>query len=244
MPVVKCEKCGEEVSTNAAFCTACGRPMVRANAEAIADLATVDSTSPSHVGHSDGFNITTRQILGLSGSLILFFGVFTPIISLPIVGSVNYFQNGRGDGVFILLLAILSVFFTLTKRYRLLLFTGIGSFVILVFTFVTFQLRMSEMQSQMKQGMANNPFAGLGDAMFSTIQIQWGWAVLLIGAVIVTSTSLLKETPQGLTLDLQGVSQYFRLFNESRGISRGINIILILTICAVAGFLIYQLLTP
>lgn len=56
------------------------------------------------------------------------------------------------------------------------------------------------MQSQFKQTMANNPFAGLGDAMFSTIQIQWGWAVLLIGAVIVTSTALLKETPEGLAL--------------------------------------------
>ncbi len=86
----------------------------------------------------------------------------------------NYFQNGRGDGVFILLLAILSVFLTLTKRYHLLLFTGMGSLAILTITFVTFQMRMSEMQSQMNQGMANNRFSGLGDAMFNTIQIQWG----------------------------------------------------------------------
>jgi hypothetical protein len=174
-----------------------------------------------------------RQVLGLVGSLILFIGVFTPVISLPIVGSVNYFQNGRGDGVFILLLAVLSVFLTLTRRYHLLLFTGIGSLAILTITFVTFQMRMSEMQSQFKQTMANNPFAGLGDAMFSTIQIQWGWAVLLIGAVIVTSTALLKETPEGLALDREEATYYFQ---QSR-----INILLILIACALASFIIYQL---
>jgi len=90
------------------------------------------------------------------------------------------------------------------------------------------------MQSQFKQTMANNPFAGLGDAMFSTIQIQWGWAVLLIGAVIVTSTALLKETPEGLALDREEATYYFQ---QSR-----INILLILIACALASFIIYQLL--
>ncbi len=136
-----------------------------------------------------------RQILGLVGSLILFIGVFTPIISLPIVGSMNYFQNGRGDGVIILVLAAFSVFLTLTKRYRFLLFTGGGSLAILAFTFINFQYRMSQMQSQMKESMANNPFGGLGEAMLNTVQIQWGWAVLIIGAALLIAAALLKPTP-------------------------------------------------
>ena len=136
-----------------------------------------------------------RQILGLVGSLILFIGVFTPIISLPIVGSMNYFQNGRGDGVIILVLAVFSVFLTLTKRYRFLLFTGGGSLAILAFTFINFQYRMSQMQSQMKESMANNPFGGLGEAMLNTVQIQWGWAVLIIGAALLIAAALLKPTP-------------------------------------------------
>ena len=188
-----------------------------------------------------GLKVPVCQILGLVGSALLFIGVFTPIISLPIVGSVNYLQNGRGDGVIILILAIISVFLTLTNRYRFLLFTGAGSLAVLVFTFITFQMRISQMQSQMKQGMADNPFSGFGDAMLSTVQIQWGWAVLLIGAVIVTSTALLKETPQGLTLDRQYLTQYVRLLNESRGISTTLNISLILAGCALAAFIIYQL---
>lgn len=135
-----------------------------------------------------------RQVLGLVGSLILFIGVFTPIISLPIVGSMNYFQNGRGDGVIILVLAVFSVFLTLTKRYRFLLFTGGGSIAILAFTFINFQYRMSQIQSQMKEGLANNPFAGLGETMLNSVQIQWGWAILIIGAGLLIAAAFLKPT--------------------------------------------------
>jgi hypothetical protein len=134
-----------------------------------------------------------RQILGLVGSVILFLGVFAPIVSVPIVGNINYFQNGKGDGVIILWLAVISVFLTLTKRYRVLLITGVGSLAVLAFTFINFQGRMSSARSEMREGMANNPFRGLGDAMLSTVQIQWGWAVLIIGAVLLLASAVLKE---------------------------------------------------
>jgi len=38
----------------------------------------------------------------------LFVGVFTPFVSLPFAGNLNYFQNGKGDGVIILLIALVS----------------------------------------------------------------------------------------------------------------------------------------
>ena len=34
-----------------------------------------------------------RQIVGLTGAIVLFVGVFTPIVSIPTVGYINYFQN-------------------------------------------------------------------------------------------------------------------------------------------------------
>ncbi len=64
----------------------------------------------------EGMN--TRQLLGLLGSALLFIGVFLPLVSIPLLGSLNYFQNGRGDGVFVLLLATGSAILTLIQRYR------------------------------------------------------------------------------------------------------------------------------
>jgi hypothetical protein len=133
-----------------------------------------------------------KQTLGLIGSLVLFVGVFTPIISLPFVGSMNYFQNGRGDGVIILALAIVSLILTLTKRYGGLWFTGLGSLAIMIFTFINFQTRMSEAKAQMETQLSGNPFRGIADIAMQSVQIQWGWAVLIVGAGLVIAAASIK----------------------------------------------------
>jgi hypothetical protein len=61
--------------------------------------------------------VTNRQLLGILGSAILFIGVFMPIVKLPAVGEINYFHNGRGDGV-IVLLAVISFVLVLIRWYR------------------------------------------------------------------------------------------------------------------------------
>jgi len=131
------------------------------------------------------YNMPLRKILGLVGSLILFIGVFTPIISLPVVGNLNYFQNGKGDGLVILVFSVFSVFLTLTKRYKFLLFTGIGSLTTLAFTFIKFHESISQIESQI---------GALGEVILNTVQIQWGFAVLIVGAAFLIAAALLKET--------------------------------------------------
>jgi len=42
-------------------------------------------------------DFTKRQSIGLVGCVLLFIGVFLPIVSVPIAGGMNYFQNGRVD---------------------------------------------------------------------------------------------------------------------------------------------------
>jgi hypothetical protein len=44
--------------------------------------------------------MNNRRLLGILGSTLLFVGVFMPIVKLPIVGDMNYFANGKWDGIF------------------------------------------------------------------------------------------------------------------------------------------------
>ena len=50
------------------------------------------------------------------------------------------------------------------------------------------------MQSDVRQSLANNPFAGLGEAMLSSVQLSWGWAVLVVGSVCLIAAALLKNS--------------------------------------------------
>jgi len=51
---------------------------------------------------------STRRIdsrCSARGSILLAFGVFAPLVSIPMLGHLNYFRNGQGDGVIVLILA-------------------------------------------------------------------------------------------------------------------------------------------
>lgn len=137
--------------------------------------------------------MSKKQILGLIGSVVLFVGVFTPLVSLPFVGNINYFMNGKGDGTIVLILAVISFLLVLAKKYNGLWLTGFASLGMMFFTFVNFQSKMSEAKIEMQKQLANNPFAGLGNLAIQSVQLQWGCAILIVGAVSVICAAAIKE---------------------------------------------------
>ena len=140
--------------------------------------------------------MNTKQMLGLIGSVVLFIGVFAPIVSVPIMGNINYFQNGQGDGMIILVLAAISLILVLMEKYKALWFTGSASLAVMLFTLVNFQTKMSQFKADMELELADNPFRGLADMAISSVQLQWGWALLVVGAVLVIISAALKnKTP-------------------------------------------------
>jgi Ca2+/Na+ antiporter len=138
--------------------------------------------------------MTNRQLLGILGSAILFIGVFMPIVKLPVVGEMNYFHNGRGDGVIVLALAVTSFVLVLIRWYRQIWITSLGSAAVLAFTFFNFQSKMSQATRQMETELKDNPFRGLADLAVQSVQLQWGWAVLVIGIVLLIAVAAMKDT--------------------------------------------------
>ena len=138
----------------------------------------------------------TKQLLGLIGSIVLFIGVFTPIVSIPIMGNMNYFQNGKGDGTIVLILAVISLILVLTKKYKGLWFTSIGSLGVMLFSFINFQSKMSQVKADMDSELADNPFRGLADMAMQSVQLQWGWALLIVGAALVIASAAMKDEAQ------------------------------------------------
>ena len=138
--------------------------------------------------------MNNRQLLGILGSATLFIGVFMPIVKLPIVGELNYLHNGRGDGVFILILAVVSLVLVLIRWYRELWITSLGSAAVLAYTFFNLQSKIGQIETQMATDLKDNPFRGLADLAVKSIQLQWGWAVLVIGIVLLIAAAAMKDT--------------------------------------------------
>lgn len=133
-----------------------------------------------------------QQIIGYSGAAVLALGTFTPIINLPIVGSVNYFNNGQGDGVFILLLAAAAALAGFGK-VKLLWIPGALSAILLLITFSRFIQTINDAKNQLTDSLAGNPFAGLATGLMSSIQLQWGWLFLFLGAIALILASFIPN---------------------------------------------------
>lgn len=134
-----------------------------------------------------------RSTVALLGAALLAIGVFTPIVSMPVVGSVNYFRNGEGDGVVILVLVLISLLLMIPRWFRGLIVTGTLSLIMLLVTFLRFRQMLSDMRSSMSTDLADNPFRGLGEAMLQSVQLQWGWALLVLGSILLIAAGLMRE---------------------------------------------------
>lgn len=150
-----------------------------------------DSLGPDKV--LDPSKMQLKRILGLSGSALLFLGVFMPIVSIPLLANINYFQNGKGDGILIIFLAIISFVLVLMEKYINLLITGFISLAVMTYTFITFQNRLAQASSQMQKQLENNPFKDLANVALKSVQLQWGCAVLIIGVVLLISAAVIKS---------------------------------------------------
>jgi hypothetical protein len=56
--------------------------------------------------------------------------------------------------------------------------------------------KRKEKQTDLK----DNPFRGLADVAVQSIQLQWGWAVLVIGIVLLVAAAAMKDTSKDFAL--------------------------------------------
>ena len=109
------------------------------------------------------------------------------------MGQKDYFQNGGGDGAIVLILGAVSLVFVLANIYKPLLLTGVGSIAILSFIFVNILDNLSQKKAGLDSDLKGNPFNGLAYIAMDSFQLQWGWAVLFIGAVLVIGSAVSND---------------------------------------------------
>lgn len=124
---------------------------------------------------------------------MLIVGVFMPVMRAPFIGGVDYFRGGAGDGVFVLALGVVSLILVMAKKYRWLVATSSLAICMLMFTLVQFHRNMAKIKEQYAAQTEGNPFAGFGQLALESIQLEWGWAPLFLGAIMVAICAGLKD---------------------------------------------------
>ncbi len=131
------------------------------------------------------------KVFGLLGAGLLMLGCFAPLVSMPVIGHVTYVQNGRGDGMIVLVLAVAAAVFALMGRRRFFLLTGSLSLCVVAYSFIAFQRKLSDVMQDVSKDLDGNPFRGIVDVAMNSIQFQWGWAPLIMGGMLLVASAFL-----------------------------------------------------
>ena len=134
-----------------------------------------------------------RQTLAVTAGILLVLGTFTPIVSFPFVGDVDFFRDGYGDGYILLAMAGLSVALAITGRWKQVLVPGLGSLAVILWTFLGVQDTISQARSGAQAALAGNPHEGLAASVMQSIQWEWGWLLLFAGSGLLVYSAARRD---------------------------------------------------
>lgn len=207
----KCPQCEKKLpppfkSSGRQVCSGCGwsnKPKVTKTEPSPANKETKPLPLPEKAKENvptSKLNISINQqsielnpihLSGIVGSTILFLGTFTPLVKLPIVGSLGL--TNSSIKAFIIACAVASLILTLKKMYKWLTLTGLGSALTVTYIFLDFLMRIEDAKSNMDRELAGNPFRGLADVAMESIHLEWGWIFLFVGAGLILNTPRLAK---------------------------------------------------
>lgn len=126
-----------------------------------------------------------RRMMAFLGGALLLLGAFLPVVSAPIIGGVSYFSNGKGDGEIVVLLALAIFVLASLHRFRFVLYAGSAAAALILAALGYLAYVLQGLQHAVA-GLESQGLAGaLGSTLMNSIQLQWGWAVLILGAFLV-----------------------------------------------------------
>jgi hypothetical protein len=149
--------------------------------------------------------------VGMAGAVALFLGPFCPVFRMPVMGSINYIVNGKGDGVFVAVIAVIAGGLVLPRLFGLAWFASCVGLAVCARTFARLFLTPVEPP---KPGMIRMNPADM-------IQIEWGWALMAIGFLAIAGAWVVSGTSRdsGPGVPIAGV-----LFGIIAGVGAGVAI--------------------
>ena len=136
-----------------------------------------------------------KQIIGIIGSLLLILGVFIPLVKIPIVGGITFYDNSKLEAIIVIAIAVVSVFLVVAKRYILLWISGIALLaVVSVRGIQTIQKLYSAKSTAEKifgEKLTAKITGKLTNVAIDHVHISWGLIFLIVGAILIILCALL-----------------------------------------------------
>jgi len=147
-----------------------------------------------------------RMLLAVTAAVILVIGTFTPMVSVPFIGGIDYFREGYGDGYILLIMAGLSAALAVTGRWKQVLVPALGSLAAILWTFLGVQDTIAQARSGAPAELTGNPHEGLAASVMASIQWEWGWVLLFAGSGLLVYSAARRDRSEAVSPPLVSVA--------------------------------------
>ncbi|MYN66718.1 MAG: hypothetical protein F4X11_17085, partial [Acidobacteria bacterium] len=147
-----------------------------------------------------------RMLLAVTAAFILVIGTFTPMVSVPFIGGIDYFRDGYGDGYILLIMAGLSAALAVTGRWKQVLVPALGSLAAILWTFLGVQDTIAQARSGAPAELTGNPHEGLAASVMASIQWEWGWVLLFAGSGLLVYSAARRDRSEAVSPPLVSVA--------------------------------------
>jgi hypothetical protein len=128
--------------------------------------------------------LDARQVLGLTGALLVFAGLFLPAAKAPLAGRLSVMSISAKYGTMMACAAAVAVVFCGGKAFRGLWFTGGVAALMLPLVHHAGKIRLLGRASSDGPAWANNFVKSMQHAAMKSVHYQWGLAVIVAGIAL------------------------------------------------------------
>ena len=139
-----------------------------------------------------------NKLVALIGAAAIIIGVFSPLVSIPFFGAISYASQKQGEGFVMIGAAVVAVLLCYSRNlFWPAAMAGILVLVDVLLTLINLHTISGEM------GDSSNP---LIKAFANAVSPSWGFALLLIGGILLICSACLKNGgPVAATKDKSGI---------------------------------------
>ncbi len=132
-----------------------------------------------------------RTAFSVIGSALLTIGNFVPFLGVPVLHDKTYWQLSTTGAIILIVLAALSLVAAGFRKFGWLYLTGLASFGLLLYSIQKVGTRKADVLSDLAQSLEGSPLKGLGLGFVNAVDYRYGWAIMLLGAIVLIAVPLL-----------------------------------------------------
>jgi predicted nucleic acid-binding Zn ribbon protein len=141
-------------------------------------------------GRASAYKELPVKFFAIVGSLLLAISPFAPFVSVPILGRVTLFQQGKGDGVILIVVSLVAMGLSFFGRYGFLWVSGALGLFEIGNLFYFFYQRLPEIIDNYNRETKGNEFGPIGNIALSNVDADWGVMILLLGTLVTLGVAI------------------------------------------------------